>query len=134
MTLAATLAVSLTMLAWVGYPLIAKTQRTRLASDRQMSEQRVRALLASLEKLRENRDAGKIAGDDFENIERGLLLQLAKLYRELDIAPLGSETETAETGDEEGAEPVKQPLQCACGAPLRDFYHYCANCGRKVAA
>ncbi len=109
---------SLLIMFWVAEPLLRSRTSGASAAD-QVLQERVDALLESLRKMHDPRENDRLLDKDFENIERRLMLELAKIY------------------ERQGVDPnIMESLEsCACGSSLKSDYAFCPGCGRglKVA-
>ncbi len=113
MTLYLIIFLTIFILAWVGFPLIQTGRSRRL--DFELLLERHRSIMNALGDLYDKKAAGEIEGDDFNNIETGLLKKLAKVERVLGENPEG-----------------QTQSRCACGALLKVSFHYCIECGAAV--
>ena len=87
----------LSLIFWVAYPLIKSRRLAGNAPLDELTDERTSSLLKSLKSLYISKEEGKVAGDDFANIERRLMLELAKIYKTQGIDPPLSGQERAST-------------------------------------
>lgn len=113
MTLYLIIFLTLFILAWVGFPLIQTGHTRRL--DYELLLERHRSIMNALGDLYDKNAAGEIEGDDFNNIETGLLKKLAKVERVL------------------GENPDQAQCCSRCGASLKNHFQFCVACGAAVA-
>ena len=123
MILYAYILVSLLILFFVAEPLLRSSIVGAGGVSELEGEERTQALLQSLKKLYLNQQDGQIYGDDFNNIERRLLLELAKVYRGRGIDPNRVALPQGEADD-----------HCECGVVLGADYQFCPACGRRKEA
>lgn len=113
MTLYLIVFLTIFIIAWVGFPLIQAGRSRRL--DYELLLERHRSVMNALRDLYDKQAAGEIEGDDFKNIEWGLLKKLAKIERVLGENPEG-----------------QGHSRCACGELVKPKYQYCVGCGAAV--
>ncbi|MDJ0836068.1 MAG: hypothetical protein QNK37_06085 [Acidobacteriota bacterium] len=117
---------TLVILLWVVFPMLAAgIGRRRTAADAANAE-RSQALLNSLRELYADHKRGHISDDDLPNIERRLILDLARLNHDSGIEPDAEEKVRAVAEDATSCE--------RCGAKREGNYRYCPSCGAGFIA
>ena len=117
---------TLLVLLWVVFPMLAAgIDRRKTAADAANAE-RSQALLNSLRELYADHERGHISDDDLPNIERRLLLDLARLNHDSGIEP-GAEEKVRAVAEE--------ATSCEhCGAEREGNYRFCPSCGAGFIA
>ena len=84
--LAILLVIAALLLIWIAWPLFRPAKNKGDLLDALQSE-RIDSLKRALADLKSQFEAGSIAEDDYERMERNTMLQLAKLYEQAGINP-----------------------------------------------
>lgn len=119
--------VCLGTLAWVVFPLLRQSRAGGGAAMDELAREQADALLGSLGNLYQSQQEGQVSEEDFPNIERRLILELARIYHRQGIRP----DALAEQKQEKGKH------QCgSCGTGLTVGFRFCPTCGaqQKMAA
>lgn len=114
---------SLSMLLWVIWPLISRQRALSVNALDEMSRQRTEILLQSLRDLGKEREQGDVNEADYENMERRVMLELARIYEDRGIDP-ATALQPAESSD----------MCPSCGGPIKADYKHCPACGHVLAA
>ena len=111
------IAVTLLLLFWVAEPLL-RRKTSGLSAEDVVFRERVDALLKSLRQLHDKHERESMLENDFEIIERRLMLELARLYERKGVDPS-----------------IQNAASCDCGSDLTQAFSICPGCGRglKVA-
>ena len=126
MILALYITITVLFLFWVAMPLLGQATTSRAHDE--LTRERIKALLDSLKELRAGRQSERLAEDDVANIERRLMLELARIYHHQGINPSIPE-ELTETPADSEVENCNQ-----CGREREQRYRYCPFCGSQAAA
>jgi hypothetical protein len=124
MTMFATIFVSLLILYWISRPLLNSGQPALLSAEQEMTRERIESLENALASLHEAKRRERIRAEDFENMERRLVLQLARIHNRYGTKP----------GAIDEAEPQKDGSCGRCGTAGDPDYAYCPKCGIALAA
>lgn len=109
MTVFAIVLSSCLVIAWVTQPML----RPASLHGNDLEGERIQSLFGSLKKLQ--RDADKMAEDDFGNIERRIMLEIARVYHQTGVK---AEVDGHACGH--------------CGNPIRRKDKFCVECGQPV--
>jgi hypothetical protein len=127
--LAATIFFSILLIIWVAFPLIRTGGSGQSVKD-SLAAEREQSLVDALQKLQAGREEGKVSDADFDNIEKGLMLELAKIYHTEGVDPSRGKDKDTETPPEEKAGPT-----CPnCGYIGETGDKFCASCGTGFEA
>jgi len=126
MTLALYLIVTLLFLFWVIFPMVSAGAAHVQTHDEVDNQERTQALLDSLGELYAKRE--KIEESDFPNMERRLMLELAKLYHLAGISGDGA-AQAAAVGP-----PADSEFCHRCGKGRDPQFKYCPSCGTGFQA
>lgn len=118
MTVLVYVLVSVVLVFWVGLPLL-RSHSSGASSGDLMLKERTDSSLMALNHLYQNTSRETAA--DFENIERRLLLDLARLYQQQGIVPGGV------------AESQVSSCCLRCNTPVTPTYKFCPKCGVLLA-
>lgn len=127
---------SVGLLTWILLPVLHKQQTS---GGDPLLQERIQAVEASLKQLHAEGQQ-KISTEDFTNIERRLLVTLAKLFKRAGISPdqiqsnqmhREAPSDTPETPQPQASEPNACP---ACGSSVTPDYSFCASCGAALKA
>lgn len=123
--LAVLLVITALNLVWVSWPLFKPATNKGDLFDALQTE-RIDSLKRSLTDLKDQFEAGSIAHDDYQRMERNTMLELAKLYEKAGIDP------SAEAPAVEAETAASEPeFPCnACGAALEQAFKFCPKCGK----
>ena len=117
---------TLVLLLWVTFPMLAAGAGRRHSSTDAAFAERKEGLLNSLRELYVKHEGGHISADDLPNIERRLILDLARLYHDSGQDP--------EKKPDESVIPVESQPTCAhCGSTRQDHFKFCPACGDRAA-
>lgn len=103
------------LIAWIATPLVFSAGAD---NGDQLLDERLQGLKKALRELRENIEKGDVGKKDAANIERRLILEIAKIYQAMGIEP----------------DNMKDSSCRSCGKPLADNHVYCPACGSKTQA
>ena len=107
------------VLYWVALPLISRPSSQVISGAQALATGQAESILRSLKTLNVAHKQGKLADDDFNNMERRLMVQLARIYHQRGLVP--SVVNSAETCS-------------SCGTPSKKDYCFCPRCGRQALA
>lgn len=123
--LAILLVITAILLVWVAWPLFRKPTH-KGETNVALQAERIASLKRALTNLKEQYQAGAIADDDYQRMERNTMLELAKVYEAAGLDPNQIAAEEDETIVEEADTGV--PCQ-SCGFSLEDNFKFCPKCG-----
>ena len=121
-----TIIFSLNLLAWALMPLLRARRAGAAGAMDELVREQASSLLTSLDSLYQSKEEDQVSQEDFVNIERRLILELAKIYHRQGLNP---EALDSDNSDED--------LICpSCGAGIKADYQFCPECGAglKVAS
>ncbi|MCB1042595.1 MAG: zinc ribbon domain-containing protein [Acidobacteria bacterium] len=142
MTLFIGVVITIVGLAWVIGPVLMPTM---MRQSHDLEFERLGSLYQSLRHL--HKDKVKLAEDDFKNIERRLMLDIARNYEKMGVDPQGDQPclgcgnpirpsdKFCDSCGQTSAPRAAAGVNCpACEEPLSDLYKFCPHCGNKVEA
>ena len=120
---------SLLLILWTVLPLLKALVVAGGERRDELAEERLHSLYQSLGSLYTSKERGAVAEDDFQNIERRLILEAAKILRALGVDPKGAAAEARQTA------PSGKKRFCGhCGAKRKPEFQFCPICGKGYRA
>lgn len=110
---------------WVVFPLVSAGYIQRMRVSDASARDQIEAKLAALRDLNQQKEQGNVSEADFVPMERGLMLDLAKLYETHGTDDHGRAFgKISETGD-----------KChVCGSSRSKEFRFCPSCGASYLA
>ena len=122
---------TLLLLFWISEPILARPKAS-LESGSELARERIGSLLKALKNLYRNKSEQDSADGDFSNIERRLVLELAKIYHDLGIDPKEANTGKLEPDAKpEKSLTAKPKLETKPTHETADAAKFCVDCGRQ---
>ena len=108
------------LVAWSLFPLLRARRAGTVGALDELVREQTTSLLSSLDSLYASREEEQVSEEDFVNIERRLILELARIYHKQGLKPQLLEGEAGDDGS----------LTCvACQASIKAEYRFCPECG-----
>lgn len=122
--------ITLCLLGWITFPVI---NQQSLNSTDPLLQERIQAKEAALKQLYATRES--ISESDFTNIERQLMVSLAKLLKKAGIEPNAQKLQAMQESPSDIPETETKNAFCGnCGTPLQASFGFCPQCGTPLKA